>query len=215
MNTQSCSSLSFHCKAAGLLLPGLLLLGATPAFADRIVKHFKVEARPVVTIHNPDGMITVRAWTKHEVMVTANRASSQVELEVEQTGNRVDIMTHQVSDAVSLRRRRADYEISVPEDAECPDSQRFRQRQRGQRFRRHERRDRRRRRGSSGRRRLSHHQDRRWRVPVRSLRRPPRSLFHQRQFPPRGYVAATSSARTPRRATSSSTANFCPTEITP
>ncbi len=118
MTTQPCSSFSLHCKAAGLLLPGFLLLCATPASADRLVKHFKVDARPVVTIHNPDGMITVRAWTKHEVMVTANRTSNEVELEIEQSGNRVDIMTHQVSDTVAPSDLHADYEISVPEDAE-------------------------------------------------------------------------------------------------
>ena len=31
---------------AGLLLPGLLLIGMSPAFADHLEKHFKVDARP-------------------------------------------------------------------------------------------------------------------------------------------------------------------------
>ena len=46
-----------HWKAAGLLIPGLLLCSA--ASADRIERHFKVEAHPVVTIHNPNGTVTV------------------------------------------------------------------------------------------------------------------------------------------------------------
>ena len=105
-------------KAAALFLPASLLLCALPASAERLERHFKVETRPVITIHNPDGIITVRAWTKHEVMVIANRASNQIEFEIEQTGNRVDIMTSQVSDTVSPADVHADFEISVPEDAE-------------------------------------------------------------------------------------------------
>lgn len=118
MSTLSRSTLRFPWKAAGLLVPGLLVLGVSSASAERLEKHFKVDTRPVVTIHNPDGMIIVRAWTKHEVMVVANRASNEIELEIEQTGNRVDIMTHQVSDTVAPADLHADYEISVPEDAE-------------------------------------------------------------------------------------------------
>ena len=79
-----------HWKAAGLLVPGLLLCSA--ASADRIEKHFKVDAHPVVTIHNPNGMVTVRAWTKSDVMVVAKRATNQVEVDAEQTGNRVDVL---------------------------------------------------------------------------------------------------------------------------
>jgi DUF4097 and DUF4098 domain-containing protein YvlB len=104
--------------AAGLFVPGFLLLCASSAFAQRIEKRFKVDSRPVITIHNPDGIITVRAWSKHEVMVVANRASNDIELEIEQTGNRVDVMTHQMSDTIAPAAMHADYEISVPEDAE-------------------------------------------------------------------------------------------------
>ncbi len=60
----------------------------------------------------------MRAWTKSEVMVVAKRATAQVEVDAEQTGNRVDIMTRQVSDTASPDDLRADLEISVPEDAE-------------------------------------------------------------------------------------------------
>jgi DUF4097 and DUF4098 domain-containing protein YvlB len=103
---------------AGVLVPSLLLLGVLPASADKIQRHFKVDARPVVTIHNPNGTITVRAWTKSEVMVVATRATDQVVVDAEQTGNRVDVITRQVSDSASPESTRADYEISVPEDAE-------------------------------------------------------------------------------------------------
>ncbi|HEY4709802.1 MAG TPA: DUF4097 family beta strand repeat-containing protein [Candidatus Acidoferrales bacterium] len=103
-------------KAAGLLVPGLLLCSA--ASADRIERHFKVEAHPVVTIHNPNGTVTVRAWTKADVMVVARRATTEVEVDAEQTGNRVDVQTRQVADTASPDDLRTDFEISVPEDAE-------------------------------------------------------------------------------------------------
>jgi DUF4097 and DUF4098 domain-containing protein YvlB len=105
-----------HWKAAGLLIPGLLLCSA--ASADRIERHFKVEAHPVITIHNPNGTVTVRAWTKSDVMVVAKRATAEVEVDAEQTGNRVDVQTRQVADTASPDDLRTDFEISVPEDAE-------------------------------------------------------------------------------------------------
>jgi DUF4097 and DUF4098 domain-containing protein YvlB len=105
-----------HWKAAGLLIAGLLLCSA--ASADRLERHFKVEAHPVITIHNPNGTVTVRAWTKSDVMVVAKRATSEVEVDAEQTGNRVDVQTRQVADTASPDDLRTDFEISVPEDAE-------------------------------------------------------------------------------------------------
>ena len=118
MSTQPTLQAHHLAKAAGLLAAGLLLCSAASAEPDRLQRHFKVEAHPVVTIHNPNGMVTVRAWTKREVMVTASRASDQVEVVAEQTGNRVDISTRQASSTVAPEDLRADYEISVPEDAE-------------------------------------------------------------------------------------------------
>jgi DUF4097 and DUF4098 domain-containing protein YvlB len=116
MSTLATLRSRYHWKAAGLLIPGLLL--CTVASADRLERHFKVEAHPVVTIHNPNGTVTVRAWTKSDVMVVAKRATTEVEVDAEQTGNRVDIQTRQVADTASPDDLRTDFEISVPEDAE-------------------------------------------------------------------------------------------------
>jgi len=60
----------------------------------------------------------VRAWTKSDVMVIARRATTEVEVDAEQTGNRVDVQTRQVADTASPDDLRTDFEISVPEDAE-------------------------------------------------------------------------------------------------
>jgi len=105
-------------KATGLLIAGVLIFGVTPARAHRLEKRFKVDTHPVITIHNPDGMVTVKAWTRREVMVVANHGSEKVEVDAEQVGNRVDIMTHQLVDTIAPEDMRADYEVSVPEDAE-------------------------------------------------------------------------------------------------
>jgi DUF4097 and DUF4098 domain-containing protein YvlB len=117
MNSSTLSTAALGWKPAGLLLSGALLLAA-PVLAHRLEKHFKVDVHPVVTIHNPDGMITIRAWTKSEVMVVANHASANVEVEAGQMGNRVDISTRMLAENISPNDMRADYEISVPEDAE-------------------------------------------------------------------------------------------------
>jgi len=81
---QSSVRIQHNWKTAGVLVPGLLLISATPALADRIERRFKVEAHPVVTIHDPTGTVTVRAWTKSEVMVVAKRATDRVEVDAEQ-----------------------------------------------------------------------------------------------------------------------------------
>ncbi len=118
MSTQPSSPFQLRWRSASILIPSLLLLSAGTARADRMVQHFKVDARPVITIHNPSGNVTIKAWTKSEVMVIADRVPNQVEVVAEQTGNRVDITTLQASDSVAPENMRADYTINVPEDSE-------------------------------------------------------------------------------------------------
>ena len=107
-------------KTAGLLVPGLLLCQRRLRWsAHAMEKHFKVAAHPVITIHNPNGVITVKAWTKSEVMVIATPASDHVEVDAEQMGNRVDVIharsfptpSHPTICAPTIQ-------INVPEDAE-------------------------------------------------------------------------------------------------
>jgi DUF4097 and DUF4098 domain-containing protein YvlB len=105
-------------QLALVLIPVSLALTALPTSARHLEKHFKVDARPVVTIHNPNGTVAVKAWTKSEVLVIADLASSHIDVGAEQNGNRVDVATHQISDNVSPDDFRADYQINVPEDAE-------------------------------------------------------------------------------------------------
>jgi DUF4097 and DUF4098 domain-containing protein YvlB len=105
-------------KAALVLTPAILVFGAAPASAKRLEKHFKVDARPVVTIHDPNGTVTVKAWTRSEVLVIADLIGGQADVGAEQNGNRVDVTTRQLSDNVSPDDLRADYQVNVPQDAE-------------------------------------------------------------------------------------------------
>ena len=105
-------------RKAALLVPGLLVVVAIPVWARHVEKHFKVDAHPIVTIHNPNGIVTIKAWTKQEVMVMADHSSDAVEVEADQTANRIDIATHQISTGAGPDDLRADYQVNVPEDAE-------------------------------------------------------------------------------------------------
>src|ERR1700751_3655592 len=117
MSTAQFLPLRFNWKT-GLLAPSLLLVTSSAVFAHNIEKHFKVEPRSMVTIHNPNGKVVVKAWTKSEIMVIVTHTRDKVGVDAEQIGNRVDVMTHKCSASVSPEDMRADYQINVPEDAE-------------------------------------------------------------------------------------------------
>ena len=97
---------------------GLLLAASATAAPRHLEKHFKVGAHPVITIHNPDGIVTIKAWTRPEVKLVGDSQSDKVEIDAEQTGNRVDLNVRTVADDISPEELRANFELFVPEDAE-------------------------------------------------------------------------------------------------
>jgi DUF4097 and DUF4098 domain-containing protein YvlB len=100
---------------------GIFAIGIGPAAsgsAHHLEKHFTVQPRPVISLHNPSGTITIKSWTKPAVQVIADHASDKVEVDAVQNGNRVDLLTHLLSDNAGPDDLRADYQITVPEDAE-------------------------------------------------------------------------------------------------
>jgi len=106
-------------QAAAWVLSGILLLAAAPAaFAHHVDKKFDVTMRPVVAVRNDNGRVTVRAWQKNQVQVVADHASEKVEVDVDQRGNRIDIVTHVLNQSVTPEELKADFEISVPEETE-------------------------------------------------------------------------------------------------
>jgi DUF4097 and DUF4098 domain-containing protein YvlB len=94
------------------------LLTAAPAFGHRIEKRFTVNERPVVSIRNMHGQVTVKSWKKLEVLVVADHASEKTEVDTDQTGNRIEVMTHLLAEKVTPTELRANYEITVPEETE-------------------------------------------------------------------------------------------------
>src|SRR5690349_16273509 len=77
--------------AAALLCSGQPA-GAANAASQRIEKHFTVNARPVVVIHNvANGRIEVKSWKNSEVDVLASQTADKIEFDMEQVGDRIDV----------------------------------------------------------------------------------------------------------------------------
>jgi DUF4097 and DUF4098 domain-containing protein YvlB len=103
--------------AAFFLLP-LVLFAAAPAQAHRLEKTFTVDGRPVITLRNAQGKIQVKSWKRSEVVIIADHASPRVEVDAEQRGNQIELVTHLLDENVGPSELTADYQISVPEESE-------------------------------------------------------------------------------------------------
>lgn len=104
--------------ARRLTLPALLLALALPAAAGRVEKLIPVEERPVVTVRNFHGTLTVKSWKRSEVLVVAEYADERVEVDTELAGNRVEITTHALAQGLLPAELRTDYQITVPEESQ-------------------------------------------------------------------------------------------------
>ena len=78
--------------------------------------HFTVGPRAGVSVINPYGSISVKPSLTNTVSVTAILHSDKVEVDNNQSGNRVDIQSHLLAGA-DAESGRVDYEILVPADA--------------------------------------------------------------------------------------------------
>jgi DUF4097 and DUF4098 domain-containing protein YvlB len=96
----------------------LLLLFAGPASAHRLEKHFTVHGRPVITVRNAHGRIEVKSWKNSEVVVIGNHTSDKVEVDTEQAGDRIEVLTHVLTEKVTPADLQADYTLTVPEESE-------------------------------------------------------------------------------------------------
>jgi DUF4097 and DUF4098 domain-containing protein YvlB len=104
--------------ATGSMAAFLFLGAASPVFAHHLEKHFDVQTHPVITFHNLSGKVSIVSWSKPEVMVVADHDSPKIEVDAEQMGNRIDVVTHQLADDIAPDELLANYTITVPEDAE-------------------------------------------------------------------------------------------------
>src|SRR6202521_4473306 len=99
---------------ASSILTSLLLAGSAGAQSRRFEKHFIVEGKPVVTVQNASGRIQVKSWDKQEVSIVGQRGSGNVEVDTEQAGNRIEIVTHVGGANSNPDALKIDYEITVP-----------------------------------------------------------------------------------------------------
>ena len=105
-------------RTTGPLVAALALALATPAFAHRVEKRFQVDVRPMINVRNDHGRVTVKSWKKSEVLIVANHTSNRMEVDAQQAGNRIDVITHRLEENIPATEQRAEYDIIVPEDSE-------------------------------------------------------------------------------------------------
>jgi DUF4097 and DUF4098 domain-containing protein YvlB len=103
-------------SALAAVVAGFVLAG--PAYADHVEKHFTVQRKPVITVHNASGRIQVKAWNKSEVLVVCTNVTGKTSVETEQVMNRIEVATTVMDDKASPDELKADYEITVPVESE-------------------------------------------------------------------------------------------------
>ena len=105
-------------RVAGTMVVAFFFAGSAGAQTRRFERHFTVQGKPVVSVQNATGRIQVRAWDKPEVLIVGQRGSSNVEVDTEQVGNRIEIATRVTTGNANSQELRADYDISVPAESE-------------------------------------------------------------------------------------------------
>jgi len=102
-------------RTVELIVVGAMLAGTLVAETHKELR-FNVGAKAGVSVNNPYGSISVKPSTGNAVIINATLFSDKIEVDSNQTGNRVDIQSHLLPGATA-ESGRADYEILVPADA--------------------------------------------------------------------------------------------------
>jgi DUF4097 and DUF4098 domain-containing protein YvlB len=105
---------AFSMKTVLVVLPFLLTIAASA----QTRKTFTYQLPPggSVVIENQSGPVTVRSSGGRQVVVNATLHSDKVEIEPDQTSNRVQLRTHLLQQRLAGDDARVDYEVSVPAD---------------------------------------------------------------------------------------------------
>lgn len=100
-----------------LTLTVIVAVLATAAIAQAR-KEYRYTVRPHanITITNEYGPVAVTQSLGNQVVVRATLASNKVEVDQDQNGNRVDILSHLLPGATA-NNGRVDYEVQIPSDA--------------------------------------------------------------------------------------------------
>jgi hypothetical protein len=106
-----------------LVAAAFLCLGVSTAAAGQqgqhLEKHFAVNARPVVVIHNvANGRIEVKSWKNAEVDVIASQTSTKIGFDMEQAGDRIDVTATVLDTGGQPRELEASIQLTVPEETE-------------------------------------------------------------------------------------------------
>ncbi len=113
--TRTSMTRAFTGAMFGVIAAGTLVAQANAAPLHKELR-FNVSVRAGVSVNNPYGSISVKPSTGNTVSINAVLSSDRVEVDSNQTGNRVDIQSHLLAGATSDSGR-VDYEILVPADA--------------------------------------------------------------------------------------------------
>ena len=110
-------------QKAVLFAAAFLCLGVSVAAAGQqgqhLEKHFTVNARPVVVIHNvANGRIEVKSWKNAEVDVLASQTSNKIGFDMEQAGDRIDVTATVLDAGAQPRELEANLQLTVPEETE-------------------------------------------------------------------------------------------------
>src|SRR6266849_3669240 len=104
-----------------VLAAATFLCSGLPAAAagQHLEKHFTVNARPVVVIHNvANGRIEVKSWKTKEVDVVASQTSDKIGFDMEQAGDRIDVTANILDTSAQPRELEASLQLTVPEETE-------------------------------------------------------------------------------------------------
>jgi len=94
----------------------LVTLAAMAVAETKKEYRFEVGPKSKVSIVNQFGSVTVKPSTGNYVLVNATIYSDKVEVDQNQSGNRVDVQSHLLNGA-NADNSRVDYEVTVPADA--------------------------------------------------------------------------------------------------
>jgi len=106
-----------------LVAAAVLCLGVSAAAAGQqgqhLEKHFAVNTRPVVVIHNvANGRIEVKSWKNAEVDVVASQTANRIGFDMEQAGDRIDVTATILDAGAQPRELEASIQLTVPEETE-------------------------------------------------------------------------------------------------
>ncbi len=103
-------------QAEKLAVVAVLTLTAWAVAETKKEYRFNVGVKSTVSILNQYGPVTIRPSTGNFVVVNATTYSDKVEVDHNQSGNRVDVQSHLLPGATA-ENSRVDYEVTVPADA--------------------------------------------------------------------------------------------------